>query len=139
NWIQLGAVMVLAGIGFKLALVPFHLWAPDAYEASPTGLMAFMATSVKVMILIFTARLFSGAMPQLFDIWAPALMFLAILSMIFGNIMALVQTSLKRMLAYSSIAHSGYMAIAIAAIGGTDADLPIAAILFYLIGYTVIS
>jgi NADH-quinone oxidoreductase subunit N len=138
HWVRLGAVFVLAGLGFKLALVPFHLWAPDTYESAPTGMTAFMATGVKVMVLIFTARLFSGGMPQLFEVWGPGLTFLAILSMIFGNIMALVQTSLKRMLAYSSIAHSGYMAIAIAAMGGVG-DLPVASILFYLVGYTIIS
>lgn len=139
SWVKLGLLFSLAGLGFKLALAPFHLWAPDAYEAAPTGITAFMATSVKVMMLIVTMRLFAGDMSQLYDAWLPGLMFLAVLSMVIGNIMALVQTSLKRMLAYSSIAHSGYMAIAICAIAGTGAEFPVASILFYLVGYAIIS
>lgn len=139
NWVTVGAVFTLAGLGFKLALAPFHLWAPDTYEAAPTGITAFMATSVKVMILIVAMRLFSGSLSPLFEVWLPGMMFLAILSMILGNIMALVQTSLKRMLAYSSIAHSGYMAIAICAIAGSSAEFPVASILYYLTGYAIIS
>lgn len=139
NWVRVGVVMTLAGLGFKLALAPFHLWAPDTYEAAPTGITAFMATSVKVMILVVTMRLFAGSLAPLYDVWLPALMFLAIISMILGNIMALVQTSMKRMLAYSSIAHSGYMAIAICAIGGASASFPVAAILYYVVGYALIS
>ncbi len=139
NWVRLGVVFTLAGLGFKLALAPFHLWAPDTYEAAPTGITAFMATCVKIMILVVTMRLFAGSLAPLYDVWLPALMFLAILSMILGNIMALVQTSLKRMLAYSSIAHSGYMAIAICAIGGASGQFPVASILFYVVGYALIS
>lgn len=139
HWIRLGVVFTVAGLGFKLALAPFHLWAPDTYEAAPTGITAFMATTVKVMILIVAMRLFADGLAPLFDVWMPALMFTAIVSMILGNIMALVQTSLKRMLAYSSIAHSGYMAIAICALGGSSGDFPVAAILFYLVSYAIIS
>lgn len=139
NWVQLGALFSLSGLGFKMALAPFHLWAPDAYEASPTGITAFMATTVKIMIIIVAMRLFGNGLSSLFEVWMPALMFLAVISMIAGNIMALVQNSLKRMLAYSSIAHSGYMAIAICAIGGLGGEFPYAAILYYLIGYAIIS
>ena len=91
------------------------------------------------MFLILTVRLFTGEMSQLYESWLPAMMFLAVLSMIIGNIMALVQTSLKRMLAYSSIAHSGYMAIAVCAIAGSGNEFPISAILFYLVGYAISS
>ena len=139
SWIRLGGLFVLVGFGFKLALVPFHLWAPDAYEGAPTGMTAFMATAVKVMILIVTLRFMVEGLAQMNSVWPPALMFLAILSMIVGNVMALVQSSLKRMLAYSSIAHSGYIAVAICAIGFQSGELPAAAVLFYLTGYTVIS
>lgn len=139
NWARLGLLFTLVGLSFKLALAPFHLWAPDTYEAAPTGITAFMATSVKVMILVVILRLFGGEMSQLYNAWLPGLMFLALLSMIIGNMLALVQTSLKRMLAYSSVAHSGYMAIAICAISGSGSELPIASILFYLVGYTVTS
>ena len=139
HWVRLGVVFSIAGLGFKLALAPFHLWAPDTYEAAPTGITAFMATTVKAMILIVAMRLFASGLAPIFDVWMPALMFLAMLSMILGNIMALVQTSLKRMLAYSSIAHSGYMAIAICALGGQSGGFPVAAILYYLVGYAIVS
>jgi NADH-quinone oxidoreductase subunit N len=139
NWVRLGVIFSLVGLGFKLALAPFHLWAPDTYEAAPTGIAAFMATSVKVMILVVAVRLFGNSLASAYEVWLPALMFLAMLSMVVGNIMALVQTSLKRMLAYSSIAHSGYMAIAICAIGGSSAEFPVAAILYYVLGYAVAS
>jgi NADH-quinone oxidoreductase subunit N len=138
-WVQIGVVFTIVGLAFKLALAPFHLWAPDTYEAAPTGITAFMATTVKVMILVVALRLFSGGLASLYESWLPGMMFIAMLSMILGNIMALVQTSLKRMLAYSSIAHSGYMAIAICAIAGTSGQLPVAAILFYVVGYAIIS
>ena len=139
NWVRLGVVFSLVGLSFKLALAPFHLWAPDTYEAAPTGLTALMATTVKAMILVLVARFFAGSLASVYHVWLPALMFAATVSMILGNIMALVQTSLKRMLAYSSIAHSGYMAIAICAIGGGSGSFPIAAVLYYLLGYSIIS
>jgi NADH-quinone oxidoreductase subunit N len=139
NWIRLGGLFTLIGLGFKLALAPFHLWAPDAYEAAPTGITGLMATTVKIMIVIVSLRIFGGAFSSLYAVWLPALSFLAIASMIIGNIMALVQTSLKRMLAYSSIAHSGYMAIAICALSGTSQQLPVQAIMFYLLGYAIVS
>lgn len=139
NWVKIGALFTMIGFSFKLALAPFHLWAPDAYEAAPTGITALMATTVKVMVLIVVARLFVGGFNHLYDVWTPGLMFIAIMSMVFGNIMALVQSSLKRMLAYSSIAHSGYLAVAICAIGGTEGSVPVAAILFYVTGYTLAS
>lgn len=139
NWVRLGVLFTLVGLGFKLALAPFHLWAPDTYEAAPTGIAGFMATSVKIMILVVAVRLFGSTLASAYDVWLPALMFLAMVSMILGNVMALVQTSLKRMLAYSSIAHSGYMAIALCAIGGSSAEFPVAAILYYVVGYAIVS
>ncbi len=139
GWVRLGALLTLVGLGFKLALVPFHMWAPDAYESAPTGITAFMATTVKVMILTVALRLFSGAFSTMSEVWYPAMLILAVLSMVVGNIMALVQTNLKRMLAYSSIAHSGYMAVAICALSTTATGLPIRAILFYLLTYVLVS
>jgi len=139
NWVKVGVVFSLAGLSFKLALAPFHLWAPDAYESAPTGLTALMATTVKAMVIVLAARFFAGSLASVYEVWLPALMFTAAISMILGNIMALVQSSLKRMLAYSSIAHSGYMAIAICASSGSTGNLPVAAVLYYLVGYTIIS
>ncbi|MEY4630016.1 MAG: hypothetical protein RIQ81_136 [Pseudomonadota bacterium] len=139
GWAQLGGMLVLAGIGFKMALVPFHMWAPDAYESAPTGITAFMATTVKVMVLVVALRMFTAAAVSMDDVWQPGFIVLAALSMIVGNVMALVQTNLKRMLAYSSIAHSGYMAVAIVALSAAGATLPVRAILFYLLTYVIVS
>lgn len=138
-WVKLGILFTMCGLAFKLALAPFHLWAPDTYEAAPTGITALMATTVKTMVLVVTLRVVAGDMTQNYEVWLPGLMFVAVLSMLAGNIMALVQTSLKRMLAYSSIAHSGYLAVAICAIAGSGNELPVSAILFYLVGYSIIS
>ncbi len=139
GWARLGGMLVLAGIGFKMALVPFHMWAPDAYESAPTGITAFMATTVKVMVLVVALRMFTAAAASMDQVWQPGFIVLAALSMLVGNIMALVQTNLKRMLAYSSIAHSGYMAVAIVALSAAGATLPVRAILFYLITYVIVS
>jgi NADH-quinone oxidoreductase subunit N len=138
NWITLGGMLVIAGLSFKMALVPFHMWAPDAYEAAPTGITAIMATCVKIMLIIVALRFFAGALEPLTAQWTPMLIFVATMSMIFGNVLALVQSDLKRMLSYSSIAHSGYIAVAICAISG-NAALPFQAALFYLVGYTLTS
>jgi len=139
NWVRLGVLFALSGLGFKLGLAPFHLWAPDTYEAAPTGITALMATAVKVMVLVVVVRFFAGSLGAVYEVWLPATTFLAMVSMIVGNVMALVQASVKRMLAYSSVAHSGYMAIALCALGGTSNDFPVAALLYYLIGYSIIS
>ncbi len=139
-WSKLGVLLLICGLAFKLSLVPFHLWAPDAYEAAPTGITGFMATTVKIMILIVVLRLLGAGMRPMEATWGPVLMILAMLSIVVGNIMALVQSSLKRMLAYSSIAHSGYMAVALCALAGKSiTTLPTEAILFYLLGYSVVT
>jgi NADH-quinone oxidoreductase subunit N len=138
-WIKLGSLFVLIGIGFKLALAPFHLWGPDTYEGASTGLTAFMATAVKTMMILMTMRFIAYGQFTVKDLWMNGLTFLAAVSLILGNVMALVQSSVKRMLAYSSISHSGYMAIAIVAINSASSQTPISAILFYLVGYTIIS
>src|SRR5690606_15306808 len=99
TWVKIGAIFALAGLSLKLALAPFHFWAPDAYEAAPTGITAFMATAIKVMVIIVITRLLNQGVNSLFTAWMPGMMLIAILSMIFGNILALVQANLKRMLA----------------------------------------
>lgn len=139
HWVELGTLLTLAGIGFKMALVPFHMWTPDAYEGSPTGLTAFMATAMKVMIMIAALRIFEQGLNGVHGVWLPAVGFMAAASMLFANIMALAQQSLKRILAYSSIAHSGYMALAIASMSGTAHTHQVPSILFYLISYVVVS
>ncbi len=136
-WVKIGITLILVGLSFKLALMPFHMWAPDAYEAAPTGITALMATSVKVMLLIVAIRLTRGHSAFAKE-WYPILFTVSALSMLGGNILALVQTSVKRMLAYSSIAHSGYMAIALA-IMNVGKEMTYEAMLFYLIAYILTS
>jgi NADH-quinone oxidoreductase subunit N len=138
SWIVLGGLFTLVGLGFKLSLVPFHSWTADAYDGAPTGITAMMAISMKAMILIFSLRFLSYGMTDLGDKWLPLLLIMAILSMLVGNIMALVQSQIKRMLAYSSIAHSGYMAIALCVIGIND-NSSSESVLFYLVGYSLAS
>lgn len=139
DWAMVGALFALVGLTFKLALAPFHLWAPDAYEGAPTGITALMATGIKAMMLVVTVRIFAQGFEGLSTAWLPLLTFGAGLSMIVGNIMALVQNSLKRMFAYSSIAHSGYMALAICAMSSSGVSLSTEAVLFYIISYSLIS
>ena len=139
RWIELGTILILCGIALKLALVPFHLWSPDAYESAPTAITAFMATSVKAMIIIFAFRILSQGLGTIVDIWLPGIVFLSACSVLIGNVMALVQSSLKRMLAYSSIAHGGYMTMALCALNNNGHTAPIAAVMYYLVAYSVVS
>jgi NADH-quinone oxidoreductase subunit N len=127
----LGAGLVLVGLGFKIAAVPFHLWTPDVYEGAPTSVTAFMATAVKAggfAALLRTAVV--GLAPLHADL-QPVLWALAAITMSVGNLIALRQTSMKRMLAYSSIAHTGYLLMGVVA--GTPESY--AAVLFYLVAY----
>ena len=130
-----GVGLLLVGFGFKIAAVPFHLWAPDVYEGAPTSVTAFMAAAVKVAAFGALFRVFGDALQPLGSEWRPAVAVLAIVTMIVGNLGALAQTGLKRMLAYSSIAHAGYVLAAFVA------PVPVAgqAVLFYLAGYAVVS
>lgn len=140
--VAMGSFFLAIAIAIKLALFPFHLWAPDAYESAPTMITALMATAVKVMVLIFSLRVFNSGMAiaELNSVWIPILVFVAALSMIGGNIMALIQTNLKRLLAYSSIAHSGYLAVALCSLAGTGVGQEATeGILFYLVGYSIVS
>lgn len=113
NLVRIAAVFIVAGLAFKLALVPCHLWTPDAYQGAPTAITAFMATTAKAVVILLAIRLL---MLGITDIWLPVVVLFAGLSMIVGNVMALAQTSIKRLFAYSSIAHGGYIALALAAV-----------------------
>jgi NADH-quinone oxidoreductase subunit N len=139
SWIELGAILTIAGLGFKMALVPFHMWTPDAYEGAPTGLTAFMATAMKVMIVVATIRLCENGLDGVHGVWLSTISLMAAASLLFANIMALAQQSVKRMLAYSSIAHSGYMALALSAMSGAGGGMSVPSILFYLIAYVAVS
>jgi NADH-quinone oxidoreductase subunit N len=131
----LGAALLLVGFGFKVASVPFHMWAPDVYEGAPTTVTALMAAGVKAAAFGGFLRVFLRALPSLSDDWQPAVAALALVTMVVGNLGALAQTNLKRMLAYSSVAHAGYLLSAFAASSGPG----IAAVLFYLVAYAIVN
>ena len=131
----LGVGFLLVGFGFKVASVPFHMWAPDVYEGAPTTVTAFMAAGVKVAAFGALLRVFGHSLQPLASAWQPVVAVLAVVSMVVGNLGALAQTSVKRMLAYSSIAHAGYLLTALVAPWATAAP----AILFYLVGYAAVS
>jgi NADH-quinone oxidoreductase subunit N len=109
----LGLGLLLIGFGFKVAAVPFHMWAPDVYDGAPTPVTAFMATGVKVAAFAALVRVLLEGFPSADGLWQPVLAGLAIASMVVGNLVALAQRTLKRMLAYSSIAHAGYLLAAV--------------------------
>jgi proton-translocating NADH-quinone oxidoreductase chain N len=107
----IGSVLVLAGLGFKISMVPFHQWAPDAYEGAPTPVTAFLSVGPKAAGFALMLRVFLVAMPALADKWTGLIGLFAIATMMLGNLVALQQTNVKRLLAYSSIAQAGYMLI----------------------------
>jgi NADH-quinone oxidoreductase subunit N len=120
--VLLGLVLIIAGVGFKVAAVPFHMWAPDAYEGAPIPVTAYLAVGSKVAAFALILRLFTEAlMPAIAD-WQLVLAIMAAFTMVLGNLGALVQHNIKRLLAYSSIAHVGYLLMGIAALGAVDSD-----------------
>jgi NADH-quinone oxidoreductase subunit N len=130
-----GLAMILVGVGFKLALVPFHLWAPDVYQGAPAPVAGFVATVSKGGMMAFVVRFFSPMDLQPGDSLYWAVAFVAVLSMFAGNLLALLQNNVKRILAYSSIAHLGYVLVAFLA-GGALAKTAVA---FYLLTYFITS
>ena len=129
----LGLALMLVGLGFKVAAAPFHMWTPDVYEGAPTPVTAFMAGATKAAAFGATLRLLVGSFDLYRVDWRPAVWVLAVLSLLVGSIAALVQTDVKRMLAYSSISHAGYILIGVQA--ATDAGT--SAALFYLMTYAL--
>jgi NADH-quinone oxidoreductase subunit N len=127
----LGLGLLLIGMAFKISAVPFHMWAPDVYDGSPTPVSGLMATGVKAAAFAALVRLLMESFPSAAGLWQPVVAALAIASMAVGNLVALAQRSLKRMLAYSSIAHAGYMLVAVWA--GTQRGA--GAVLLYLLAY----
>ena len=132
-------VLVVTGFGFKVSAVPFHSWAPDVYEGAPTPVTAFMATAVKAAAFIGFAKLFIMAAGSDWSDWGHVMIVLAILTMVVGNVLALPQRNLKRMLAYSSIAHAGYLTLGLIAAGKSGDTLGVSAILFYLAAYALMN
>jgi NADH-quinone oxidoreductase subunit N len=131
----IGLGFFLIGFGFKVAAVPFHMWTPDAYEGAPTPVTGFMATGVKVAAFASLVRVLFGAFGSAVDAWQPVVTVIAVLSMVVGNLVALGQRSLKRMLAYSSIAHAGYLLAALL----PGSALSATATLVYLLAYVLTS
>lgn len=136
NLLLLGGLgLLLAGIGFKISMVPFHAWTPDVYQGAPTPVAAFLSTGSKAAAFVVLIRLLGSVFPGLQMEWIPVILVLAVLTIAVGNVVALVQTNLKRLLAYSSIAHAGYMLLPFMS-NGQDAG---ASIVFYLIVYTAMN
>jgi NADH-quinone oxidoreductase subunit N len=129
----LGLGLLLIGMAFKISAVPFHMWAPDVYDGSPTPVTAFMATGVKAAAFAALVRLLMEAFPSAVELWQPIAAALAMASMVVGNLIALAQRSLKRMLAYSSIAHAGYMLVGV----WTGTPEGAGSVLFYLLAYGI--
>ena len=127
--------MMLVGILFKVSAAPFHLWTPDVYEGAPSPVVALMSTAPKAAAFAFLLRLVYEMFPHLRNIWAPVLWVVAVLSMSVGNLAALRQQNVKRMLAYSAIAHAGYLLAAFAGFGSTG----IAAASFYIAAYAAMN
>jgi len=128
-------VLVLVGFGFKVSAVPLHFWAPDVYEGAPTPVAGFLSTASKAAGFAVLARVLFAVFPQLADSWVTIIAVLAVLTMTLGNLLALPQKNIKRLLAYSSIAHAGYMLIGVAAISATGQNLGLTGVVFYLIAY----
>lgn len=133
-----GAALILVGLGFKVAAVPFHMWTPDVYEGAPSVVTAFMSVGAKAAGFAALLRVFVDAMGDLRAQWATLAAILAALTMILGNFAAIAQSNIKRMLAYSSIAHAGYILMALAAAGTAGvSDSAVGAALFYLLAYAL--
>jgi NADH-quinone oxidoreductase subunit N len=131
----IGMILLLVGFGFKIALVPFHAWVPDVYEGAPTAVTAFMTVGPKAAGFAALVRVLTQAVPSLNFDWTLLLWVIAVLTMTLGNVVAVLQTNLKRMLAYSAIAHAGYILIGIVA----NSQAGFGAVLFYLVVYTVMN
>jgi NADH-quinone oxidoreductase subunit N len=130
-----GLAMIIVGLGFKASAAPFHMWTPDVYQGAPTPVTAFMSAATKIAALVLTMRLFVTAFPNEENLWTISLAVIVCISLAWGNLGALVQTDVKRMLAYSSISHAGFLLMPIAVgtpLGGR-------ALMYYLISYAAMS
>ena len=134
-------LFVIVGFGFKIAAVPFHFWAPDTYEGAPTPVTAYLSVNSKIAGFVALLLMLYLALPGVSEVWAPALWILAALSMTIGNLSALRQTNIVRLLAYSSVAQAGFMLVpfAAAAVVGADLEEAFAATVIYLAIYAVMN
>jgi NADH-quinone oxidoreductase subunit N len=133
-WVLAGAlILVLVGFGFKISMVPFHFWSPDVYEGAPTPITAFVSTASKAAGFAVVVRVLLAVFPAAQAYWVPALSVLALLTMTLGNLLALAQKNIKRLLAYSSIAHAGYVMIGLVSLSAFG----VTSVVFYLAAYMV--
>lgn len=130
-------IFVLAGLAFKFGAVPFHMWVPDVYQGAPTPVTLFIASAPKVAAFAITMRVLIEALPNLQVDWVHMLMVISVLSMFLGNVLAIAQTNIKRMLAYSSIAHIGYTLLGI--IAGPYSSQGYSAAMFYIVTYVMVA
>ncbi len=127
-----GMALIIAGLAFKVSAAPFHMWTPDVYEGAATPVTAFMAAATKAAAIVVTLRVLVTAFPEQSEIWTVAVAVLAVASLVIGNLAALVQRNVKRMLAYSSVAQAGFLLTAVAADSAAGGE----ALLYFLIPYT---
>jgi len=140
SFLVIGAGLILVGLGFKVAVVPFHMWTPDVYQGAPSSVTAFMAVGAKAAGFAALLRIFVLAFPPLAMDLTPVLWVLAAFTMVIGNVIAIAQRNIKRMLAYSSIAHAGYIMMALVPYGQGDVSSDtVASALFYLMAYMLTS
>ena len=128
---QAGALLALAGLGFKVAAVPFHLWVPDVYEGAPTPVVALLSVGSKMAGVVALLRMLQGVFLPLQELWTGVLMALSAATMLYGNLAAIPQTNIKRLLGYSSIGHAGYLLMGLSTLPGSGA----AAVGYYLLAY----
>src|SRR4030066_35906 len=134
--LTIGAALILVGMGFKVAVVPFHMWTPDVYQGAPSAVSAFMSVGAKAGGFAALLRIFISAFPGLSTELTMVLWTLSALTMFLGNVVAIAQSNIKRLLAYSSIAHAGYIMMALVPFGNKAVSLDtVSAVLFYLVAY----
>ena len=135
----LGLVLMISGFAFKLSVAPFHFWTPDAYQGAPTSAAAFLSVGPKAASFAVLLRILLEGMPGAAPTWTALMAFLAIITMFVGNLFALRQRNVRRMLAYSSVAHSGYILAAFAALQGGGVAFAVQAVLIYTAAYAVMN
>jgi NADH-quinone oxidoreductase subunit N len=135
SYFRVGLILVMIGLSFKLAVAPFHFWAPDVYHGSPTLITAYMATMVKIAGIAAFYRLFDICFTNVAGLWVRTLLIFSVATIFVGNLSGLYQNNMKRLLAYSSIAHAGYMIMGIVAINATSAG----ALLLYSTSYSIVT
>jgi NADH-quinone oxidoreductase subunit N len=134
-YFRVGIILIMIGLSFKLAVAPFHFWAPDVYHGSPTLITAYMATVVKIAGIAAFYRLFDICFANVSELWVRTLLIFSVATIFIGNLAGLYQNNMKRLLAYSSIAHAGYMIMGIVAINSTSAG----ALLLYAASYSIVT